>query len=246
MEGLGNDFVVIEGPDPDPGDIVMWCSRTSGIGANGVLALDDRPAMRYWNADGSTAEMCGNGLRCVARRAVDRGWSVAGEWFSIGTAVGSRRARVDGDVVTVEIGPVTLGDEVSLAGRSYHIASVGNPHAVALVDDPAEVDVTVEGPLVETHEMFPRSTNVEFVTIDGPGRLRLRVWERGVGETLACGTGMVAAAAVAMGTGQGQTTVEVLGGSGRVYFEDGVGYLSGPANTVFEGIWLLNGAGAGR
>jgi diaminopimelate epimerase len=239
MEGLGNDFIVLEGPDPTARDVERWCSRTTGIGADGVLAIDEQPSMRYWNADGSTAEMCGNGLRCVARRAVDRGWAEEGEWFSIGTPVGPRGARVEGAVVTVEIGRVVIGEQIELGGRSYRLASVGNPHAVTLVHDLDEVDIDTEGPSVETHELFPRATNVEFLSVAGEKSLRLRVWERGVGETLACGTGMVAAAAVAMGTEAGEIRVDVLGGSGRVYFEEGVGYLSGPATTVYEGTWLL-------
>ncbi len=239
MEGLGNDFVVIEGSDPTPADVVRWCSRTTGIGANGVLAVDEQPSMRYWNADGSVAEMCGNGLRCVARRAVDRGWAEAGQWFSIVTPVGPRRGRVDGDDVTVEIGRVVLDDTVEVSGRLYRLASVGNPHAVRMVDDPESIAVDIEGPAVESHELFPHSVNVEFVSLVGPAHIRLRVWERGVGETLACGTGMVVAAAVAVGTGPGEIRVDVLGGSGRVSFQKGIAYLTGPATTVYEGTWLL-------
>lgn len=235
MEGLGNDFVVVEGADPDPALIRSLCNRRRGVGADGVLAVDSRPGMRYWNADGSAAEMCGNGLRCVALYAVEAGWAPAGEWMVIETAIGPRKARVDTDAVTVELGAVTLGESLELRGRSVLPASIGNPHAVIVVEDPEAVDVAEEGARIGADPAFPDGANVEFVAIDAPGKIRLRVWERGVGETLACGSGMVVASA-AVG-GDGPVEVSVRGGVAQVYFEEGSGYLVGPARRVFEGEW---------
>ncbi|MGH8911159.1 MAG: diaminopimelate epimerase [Acidimicrobiia bacterium] len=234
MEGLGNDFVVVEADQVAPADVRRWCDRRRGIGADGVLALDDSPAMRYWNADGGAAQMCGNGLRCVARYATDRGWQKAGEWFEVTTPVGPRRVRVDDDSVIAEIGPVELGGELTIEGRTFRRASIGNPHAVTLVDDPDAVDVASIGPKVGANSAFPEGANVEFVARTNDG-IRLRVWERGVGETLACGSGMVVAAAVAAGSDRGPIAVTVPGGDAVVYFEAGSGFLTGPAVTVFTG-----------
>jgi len=243
MEGLGNDFVVLEGADPDPALIRRLCDRRHGVGADGVLAVDSRPGMRYWNADGSSAEMCGNGLRCVARYAVEAGWAAAGEWMVIETAVGPRRARVDDDTVTVELGAVELGENLKLGGRTVRRASIGNPHAVIVVEDPESVDVTEEGARIGADPAFPDGANVEFVAIDTPGKIRLRVWERGVGETLACGSGMVVASAAV--SGDQPVEVSVRGGVARVYFEERSGYLVGPARRVFEGEWLPLSADVG-
>lgn len=237
MQALGNDFVVIEGSPPDGGLIRRLCDRRFGVGADGVLLVEDGPTMRYWNADGSPAEMCGNGLRCVARYAVDRDRAPTGEWFGIGTAVGSRRARVEGDRVTVEVGRVTLEETITIGGLGYRRADIGNPHAVALVEEPEVIDVAATGSAVSGATSFPAGCNVEFVAIETDDRIRLRVWERGVGETLACGSGMVVATAVARGTGEGTTTVLVPGGAGEVFFENGTGYLTGPAEEVFVGEW---------
>jgi diaminopimelate epimerase len=238
MEALGNDFIVLEETAPSPETIQKLCDRRRGIGADGLLAVDPFPTMRYWNADGRPAEMCGNGLRCVARYAVERGWAPAGEWFTVVTPVGERRALVDGDRITVEVGPVTIGGMLTVGERVFHEASVGNPHAVTLVDDPTRVDVPLEGPEVAADPAFPNGTNVEYVQVVSPGHIRMRVWERGVGETLACGSGMVAAVAVAVGQSADPVRVRVPGGEGTVVFEGGSAYLTGPAVKVFEGEWI--------
>lgn len=247
MEALGNDFVIVEEASPTPELVRRMCDRRRGVGADGLLAVDPFPTMKYWNADGGPAEMCGNGLRCVARYAVERAWAPAGEWFSVVTPVGERRALVDGGVITVEVGPVTIGGMLTVGERVFHEASVGNPHAVTLVDDPSDLDVADEGPAVSADPAFPNGTNVEFVQVYSPGRIRMRVWERGVGETLACGSGMVAAVAVANGQTPQPVQVLVPGGEGTVFFEGGSAYLSGPANRVFEGEWPeVTAAGAAR
>jgi len=246
MQGLGNDFVVLEDVEPAPDLVRQLCDRRRGVGADGVLTVDARPSMRYWNADGSVAEMCGNGLRCVARYAVDRNWAPNDEWFVIETAVGPRRALVADPWITVEVGKVSIAGTVSIGERSYHEASVGNPHAVTIVDDPDAIAVSEVGPVVEHDLAFPNGTNVEFVSRVAPQRLHLRVWERGVGETLACGSGMVVAAAVAAGMSEEPIEVVVPGGTGQVSFRNGSGYLSGPAEVVFTGEWPVSGASAER
>lgn len=244
MEGLGNDFVVLEGPrSVTAAEVAAWCDRRRGIGADGVLVatpLDEqRVRMEYWNADGSPAEMCGNGLRCVARFARDRGW-VATDRFIVETPVGEREART-GERITVQLGapdPAPV-ESIEVAGVTARPMAVGNPHAVVFVDDPAAVPVDELGPRIETDAQFPQGTNVEFVTVRGDHLLELRVWERGVGETMACGSGAAAAVAVAHRLGRvGETTtVLVPGGELTVTLDAQGAWLTGPAEYVFEGEW---------
>lgn len=244
MEGLGNDFVVLEGPrEVSSADVSLWCDRRRGIGADGVLVAtpmgEDRVQMQYWNADGSPAEMCGNGLRCVARLAYDRGW-VGSDVFTVVTAVGEREARI-GAEVTVEVGAPQAGVEetIEMAGHTVRPIGVGNPHAVVFVDDPAGTPVDELGPRMGTDPIFPEGTNVEFATVLGHDLIELRVWERGVGETLACGSGAAAVAAVAHRLGRvgTTTTVRLPGGDLLVTLDERGAWLTGPANYVFEGEW---------
>jgi diaminopimelate epimerase len=248
MHGLGNDFVVVDGGvDLDPALIAGLCDRRFGVGADGVLrvtAPGGQVRMEYWNADGSEAEMCGNGLRCVARFALERGLTQAVE-FVVLTPVGERRVSVaDSGSVLVELGEVSFGPVVEIEGLEFHTASLGNPHAVVFVAEPAAADVAGLGRRVGTdRSRFPQGTNVEFVRVVGPQRLEMRVWERGIGETLACGSGIVAAAAVAHQTemvtvSSGQLTVQVPGGEATVRFDGVAWWLEGPATFVFEGTWL--------
>ncbi len=242
MEGLGNDFVVLTGPvDPSPTEIAKWCDRRRGIGADGVLvatATDDQGvAMKYWNADGSAAEMCGNGLRCVARYAVDCGFVESGE-FVIATSQGPRRAEVGRSTVRVELGRVEAGGNlVHLEGYDLAEVSVGNLHAVAFVRDCYSVPLEAVGPVVEGDPHFPERTNVEFASVITRDRLALRVWERGVGETLSCGTGAAAAVAEAFRNGYTGPSVTVLLPGGELWVEiiDSTAWIEGPATTVYSG-----------
>lgn len=244
MEGLGNDFVVLEGPREVRADqVTAWCDRRRGIGADGVLVVtplaEDRVRMEYWNADGSPAEMCGNGLRCVARLAHDRGW-VTADVFTVETAVGAREARI-GPQTTVQVG-VPEGLEqgpVEIAGVVAQRVDVGNPHAVVFVEDPADLAVDDLGSRLGTDALFPNGANIEFAAVRGENLIELRVWERGVGETLACGSGAAAAVAVAHGLGRvGPTaTVRLPGGDLVVTLDERGAWLTGPANYVFEGDW---------
>ncbi|MGH8913329.1 MAG: diaminopimelate epimerase, partial [Acidimicrobiia bacterium] len=182
MQGLGNDFVVLEGPaKPSVEDVVRLCDRRFGVGADGVLVVTPGSpiVMDYWNADGSPAEMCGNGLRCVARYAYDKGWVDVPE-FEVDTPVGIRRVRVGVDEVEAEIGPALLEGEETIDGFAYRLVDTGNPHAVRIVDDPAMIDVPLVGAKVAREAGFDAGCNVEFITVAGD-EVTMRVWERGVG-----------------------------------------------------------------
>lgn len=238
MQGLGNDFIVLDGPmQLSAEEIVELCDRPFGVGADGVLIVTnlDPVRMEYWNADGSPAEMCGNGLRCVARYVYDKGWTMDRN-FAVATAVGARGVRVLENGIEVQLGRPNVTGHANINGERYHLIDVGNPHAVLIVDDPAALDVAAMGERLQTEEMFENGINVEFVSIVDRA-LRMRVWERGVGETLACGSGMVAAAFVATKTDglDGPINVEVPGGTGEVEFRDGMAWLRGPAEYSFRG-----------
>lgn len=236
MQGLGNDFIIVEGPMVlEASTIAEWCDRRFGIGADGLLVVSrvDPIRMEYFNADGSVAEMCGNGLRCVARYAYDRGWANDRN-FAVATPVGARTVRVREETIEVELGRIEITGRVELADREFHLVNVGNPHAVTLVDDPETVDLAQLGPALQPE--FGAGINVEVVAVE-EGRLKMRIWERGVGETLACGTGMAAAVAATqtLGLTSGSVATEVPGGVGVVEIRDGVAWLSGPAEYSFRG-----------
>jgi diaminopimelate epimerase len=226
LHGAGNDFLVTVVPDgraPDAGLTVRLCDRHRGIGADGLIAvLPGRDGadctMELRNADGSLAEMSGNGIGCLSWVAVREGLG-DGKRLVVDTGGGRREVELDvnratGELVgaTVDMGPVTFDPaeipldaasafdlEVTFHGVTYHgdAAGMGNPHLVLLVDDPETTRVTQHGPHLETDTRFPHRTNVEFVAVAGEDELTMRVWERGVGETLSCGTGVCASAAVA-------------------------------------------------
>jgi diaminopimelate epimerase len=239
MQGLGNDFVVIDGPiQLSTEEIVEICDRRFGIGADGVLIVSrtDTIQMDYWNADGSPAEICGNGLRCVARYVYDKGWAIDRN-FAVQTPVGARAVRVLEEGVEVQVGSPSVTGHTNIDGDRYHLIDVGNPHAVVMVDDPETANVAGVGAALQTDsEQFPEGTNVEFARVRDGGVV-MRVWERGIGETPACGSGMVAAAFVAIKTDrlEGRIPVEVPGGVGYVELREGVAWLSGPAEYSFRG-----------
>ncbi len=236
MEGLGNDFLIVsDDVDITPAQVAWLCDRHFGVGADGVLRVgadQDLVLMEYWNADGSTAEMCGNGLRCVARYASETGL-VSAERFRVRTPVGERWVEASPEP-RVELGLATVGESFEWAGLRFYSASVGNPHAVTVVDDPDLIDVARIG--AELEREVPGGVNVGFVA-QGPKCLRLRVWERGSGDTLACGSGMVAATAVAqhLGLVNAQTAIDVPGGRAQVELETDTSWLIGPARFVFRG-----------
>jgi diaminopimelate epimerase len=244
MEGLGNDFVVIEGPAAiSSAQVREWCDRRFGIGADGVLLAaplgGQKVSMEYWNADGNRAEMCGNGLRCVAKLARMRGWVNDGP-MEIETAVGPLGAEVlDGGLVRALMGHPKKGsvDSIDIAGVTVRPVTVGNPHAVVFVDDPLTAEVQELGPRIEKDGNFPQGTNVEFVKVESGSRIRMRIWERGVGETMASGTGATAAAFAAALYQGTQSPVEVLlpGGVLVVELVGTEAWVTGPGNFVYSG-----------
>lgn len=244
MQGLGNDFVVFEGPlEPSADLIAQVCDRRSGIGADGVLVatpLEDAIQMDYWNADGSVAEMCGNGLRCVAQLAIANNW-VDPDGFTVRTSVGDHEARrVGDDLVRAFVGTATtVAAQISSCGLTFHGVSVGNPHVVAFVDDVATAPVAATGSKVAVDDQFPNGTNVEFVAVRSRQQLDLRVWERGVGETDACGTGAAAAvfAAYTRGEVDKRVTVSLPGGDLVIEIDGDAIWMEGPAELVFTGEW---------
>lgn len=239
--GAGNDFLVAvrrRGPARiDAATAARWCDRHLGLGADGVCEGtfgDAGLELHLRNADGSAAELSGNGLRCLAAAVVRRGLAAEGT-FDVQTGAGPRRVTVALDPGgarawgSVEMGRVELGEGDLERGVRAHL---GNPHLV-LADPggPAEALVAAAAPLAAT---LPEGANVEFVTVEGPARLAIRVVERGVGLTLACGTGSCAVAAVAHALGLVGTRVVVAnpGGDLEVELRDGVATLSGPAVLV--------------
>jgi len=260
LHATGNDFLVADAPAPDPATIRALCDRHRGVGADGLLVLGPGTdgadcTMTLYNADGSPAEMSGNGIRCLAWVATAQGLGTD-RTLVVDTTAGRRTVDLDRDATghlraaTVDMGPVTfdpaaipfsgpsaLDLEVTFHGVTYHgdAAGVGNPHLVLLVDDVGSARVTQHGPHLEHDPRFPSGTNVEFVTPVGRDALQMRVWERGVGETLSCGTGACAAAAVAHRRGlvDDHVTVHVPGGDLDVTLGATV-RLGGPVTHVFD------------
>ncbi len=238
MHGLGNDFVVFDGPLALEADAIETvCDRRTGIGADGILIVtptgDNRVQMGYWNADGSQAEMCGNGLRCVTRYAIDRRWLSPGGGV-VDTAVGPLTVGPTGDGrYRVEIGQPVVGEEFG-DDLTFRRISVGNPHAVTFVADVGEAPVEQVGSDLE--QSTPGGTNVEFAQAT-PAGIRVRTWERGVGETNACGTGAVATAVAARAAGLSGDVVTILlvGGPLDVELDGPDAFITGPAEYVFSG-----------
>ena len=271
MHGIGNDYIYIncfEERVEDPGALSVRMSRPHfGVGSDGVILICPSDvadfAMRMYNSDGSESEMCGNGIRCLGRYVYERGLTKKTS-FTVMTGGGLKQlelkvsggkvqsVRVDmgSPVLTPELIPTTLtgemvmGAALHVGGASYkvHCVSMGNPHCVVFVKDPDLVDLPELGPLFEHHEAFPRRTNTEFVQVISRNHLRMRVWERGAGETLACGTGACASLVAAVLTGQAdrRVTMDLLGGSLELEWspEDNHVYQEGPATFVFDGEWL--------
>lgn len=239
MQGLGNTFVVFKGPlELTEAEVVSYSLQYGPTKADGLLVvspLDARTVqMKYWNSDGSIAEMCGNGLRCVTRFTVDNHFVQPGS-FSVITDAGKLDVTwggIDENNIEVQVGKVELKGEIELEGHNFHIASVGNPHAATFVTNLDQFPVAEFGPQIENDRHFPNRTNVEFIEIIDNHTISVRTWERGSGETLACGTGMVASAAVsaAFKAIQYPMTVKVRGGNSRVWIDDeGYARMQGPA-----------------
>lgn len=265
MHGLGNDYIVIDNTDNklrrlNLGELAkILCQRRFSIGADGLLlACTSKVAevkMRIFNPDGSEAEMCGNGIRCLAKFCYENA-IVEKETFNIETLAGIKRVwlSANGEVekVKVDMGEPSferkaipmlgegkcINEELKVDGEIYKVTclSVGNPHCVIFVDDLASVPLEKVGPKIENHGKFLRRVNAEFVQVLSPKEIKVRVWERGVGETTACGTGACAsvAASCILGKTDKRVKVDLLGGSLEVSY-DGRLFMEGPAIKVFAG-----------
>jgi diaminopimelate epimerase len=276
MQGVGNDFVVVDGRRAGDTDwsvlAVEICDRRTGVGADGLLVLDDSHIadmmMRMYNPDG-TPDVCGNGLRCIARYAVENG-VIESESLRIATLAGVRAAQIHrdalGDIsaVTVNMGtprfdppsipmrvpleqvvdyPLDLDNGLSLP---LTVLSTGSTHAVAFVDAlPDDALFFAVSPLVEEHPLFPDRTSLMWCQVEGPSCLRLRIWERGAGETWGCGTGACAAAVAAVLHNYALPNEPILvrshGGELIVRWEpEGSIEMTGPAETIYAGVFFLD------
>ena len=271
MHGIGNDYIYVNCfeeivRDPERMAIVMSKAHY-GVGSDGLILIEPSDTadfgMRIFNADGSEGDMCGNGIRCVGKYVYERGLTDKTE-LTIATKAGLRQmwltaedgkvTRVRADMGTPELNPklipvdlpgeIVLRHRLQIMGQTWFITCVnmGNPHAVLFVRDPEVIDLPTIGPMIEHHPLFPRRTNVEFVRVIDRGVLQMRVWERGRGETLACGTGACAAlvAGVLCGNCDRRVQVKLAGGNLDVFWnaDDNHVYQTGPAAFVFDGDWL--------
>ncbi|MCC7549600.1 MAG: diaminopimelate epimerase [Burkholderiales bacterium] len=265
MQGVGNDFVVLDAINQpialDARAVRRLADRHFGVGCDQVLLIapahtpDTDFTYRIFNADGDEVQHCGNGARCFLRFVLDKGLTTKRE-IRVQTLSGIIVPRLEPDgQVTVDMGPPifeparipfvaaerALTYALELDGETVTIGalSMGNPHAVQVVDDADTAPVTTQGPLIERHARFPQRVNAGYMQVIDPRRIRLRVFERGAGETLACGTGACAAVVSGIQRGLLRSPVEVhtRGGALRIAWE-GEGrpvYMTGPAETVFEG-----------
>lgn len=278
MHGCGNDYIYINGfkekvPDNEKSALVRDISdRHCGVGGDGVIFInpceDADFEMEMYNADGSRGEMCGNGVRCVAKYVYEKGMTrkktllikSCGRMISLRLILEKEETMDKSVMVCVNMGSPVLEPEkipvaecdsrtqavrepIRVAGKLYEMTcvSMGNPHAIVFVEDLEHFPVTQVGPWFEVHPRFPKRTNVEFVEVLDKSKISMRVWERGTGETLACGTGACAAvvACVLNQLTDSKVAVKLLGGQLEVFWErkQNVIYMEGPAVTVFEGEW---------
>ena len=270
MHGIGNDYVYVncfdEAVDDPAGVAIAVSDRHFGIGSDGLILImpsDDADVrMRMFNADGSEAQMCGNGIRCVAKYAHDRG-IVDREEITVETQAGIKTLRLtveDGKVskVRVDMGqpsllrkdlPMTgdpgsqcVDEPLDVDGQTFAVTcvSVGNPHCCIYVPDADAVDLAAIGPAIENHPVFPERINVHFVQIIGRGEIKMATWERGSGITLACGTGATATCVACAVNGKTDRRIlaHLPGGDLELdWADDGHVYMTGPATEVFEGVW---------
>lgn len=276
MQGCGNDYVYVNGfvekiaQETKPEIVRKLSDRHFGIGGDGVIFINPAKEadfeMEMYNADGSRSEMCGNGIRCVAKFVYDKGLTDAehitivsgGRIKYLDLTVEGKTDTDRGQVVKVRVnmgspilepalvpvvaeGDKAVDEPISVEGKEYRMTcvSMGNPHAVVFMDDVKDLPIEAVGPYFENHKRFPRRTNTEFVEILDRQNVFMRVWERGTGETLACGTGCcaTAVACVLNGLTEEKVTVNVLGGQIEIEWdrEQNLVFMTGPATTVFEG-----------
>lgn len=274
MHGCGNDYVYINGMEETveegkkPELVRKMSDRHFGIGSDGVIFINASDQadfeMEMWNADGTRGEMCGNGIRCVAKYVYDK-WLTDKKEISIISGGQIKYLELEAESGKMSAAKVNMGSPVfapaeipvempkgaeeavnvpiEVNGTTYYMTcvSMGNPHAVIFVEDVAGLDLEKIGPLFENHERFPRRINTEFVKVIDKTHVEMRVWERGSGETLACGTGSCATAAACIRNGltDNAVTVKLLGGELFIEWDQETDLISmtGPAATVYEGVW---------
>lgn len=276
MEGLGNDFIIlddrkesIEKHENYPSLAKRLCSRHFGIGADGIILILESPdhdiKFRIYNSDGSHAQMCGNGMRCFAKYLYESR-IISKKRIRVDTKAGTiipevitnnkglvESIRVDmgePDLLCKDIpfkseNEKAIEEPLKVGEKAYLITAVGmgNPNAVIFVDDITTIDVKTTGPLIENHERFPEKTNVEFVEAVNPDELKMKVWERGAGITLACGTGACACLVAASLTGRAskKVIIHLDGGDLEIYWDETTNHIfkTGPAVEVFKGVLNL-------
>lgn len=271
MQGAGNDYIYINGFEAIPPHLsslaVKMSDRHFGVGSDGLVMIVPSKTcdfgMRMINADGTEAEMCGNAARCVGKYLYDHGMTDKTE-LTLETLAGIKRiyltvahgrvtsVKVDmgeprllpGDLPVLLPGDRVVAQPIEVCGHRFSMTcvSMGNPHAVIFLDDLQAYDLHAIGRAIEHHELFPRRTNVEFVKVLAPDVLQMRVWERGAGETLACGTGACASlvAAVLNDRSRRAATLRLVGGDLQIEWDETSNhvFMTGDAVTVFEGTWL--------
>lgn len=272
MHGCGNDYIYVDGfkehisQEKKPEIVKELSDRHFGIGGDGVIFINPSEdadfEMEMYNMDGSRAEMCGNGIRCVAKFVYDKGLTdktsisviscgrvkyldltiEEGKVSTVKVNMGSPILKAEEIPVITENGKeAVISQDIEVDGKSYKMTcvSMGNPHAVVFMDDVAGLAIEKIGPLFEKHTRFPKRINTEFVKVIDKDTIEMRVWERGTGETLACGTGACACtvACILNGLTNEEITVKLLGGVLQIQWdrEADIVYMTGPAMTVFEG-----------
>ena len=272
MEGIGNDYVYVNAFEeciPNPSELAVRISRQHfGCGSDGLILIKPSQIadfqMEMYNNDGSYSEMCGNGIRCVAKYCHDRGLTDKTEFtvesggqvkvmhLNLAPDGTTESVRVDmgvpeldgAKIPSLASGCPVIGHQIVLGGQTYAftLVSMGNPHAVCFVDNPDTAPVTTDGPVLECHPDFPQKANIEFVQIVSRTHARMRVWERGTGETLACGTGACAVlvACVLNGCCEREADIDLPGGTLHIHWDenDNHVYMTGPATFVYDGVWL--------
>lgn len=260
MQGCGNDYVFVEEkdlPDCDISHLARVVSdRKKGIGSDGLIIISESDVadvkMKMYNADGSVGKMCGNGIRCLSKYAFEKMLTIKTR-FRVETDSGIKNIVLNCknykvETVTVEMGTPVIKDTIiqyNIDGKKYIITSVdiGNPHAVIFVEEANNINVEVIGKALNNHEKYPDGVNVEFVHIIDGEVIELRVWERGSGETLACGTGACAAVVAAYINGKCNNNVSVImpGGTLDIKYDELSGelFMTGEAVEVFQGEWLM-------
>ena len=255
MHGCGNDYIFLNCMEGEPDDLPGLARRLSdrrfGVGGDGIICVcPSRRAdfkMRMFNADGSEGAMCGNGIRCFGKYVYDKDLTDKAH-LVIETLSGDRElslmienGRAEGAVVGMGVPVLNQSVQITVKEHTYTVipVSIGNPHAVIEVENPGKLDLQTVGPVVECDPFFPHRVNAEFIRVLNRGELQMRVWERGSGETMACGTGACASAAAMMAAGKldREAAVHLAGGDLRVRWDEKSGqmFMTGPATMVFDG-----------